>query len=328
MTGKPNVTMRTVEAAATGYPDVLAVTTRPVPAPGADEVLIRVVAAGVNRADVLQRRGKYPPPPGAPTWPGLEVSGVIEALGPAVTAWKVGEEVCALLPGGGYADFVTVDSSLVLPAPAGVPLADAAALVESACTVWSNLATADAKPGERLLVHGGAGGIGSFALQYGVARGLTVFATAGSQERVELCRELGASEAWNYADQDWVREMRAAGGADIVLDVMGAAYLPRNVEALATGGRLVVIGLQGGTRGELDLGALLAKRARVIGTTLRSRPLAERAAIIAGVREDVWPLVPQLIKPVVAARFPLEAAADAHRLLEAGGVAGKILLEP
>lgn len=320
--------MRVVDVAAPGGPETLVVRERPVPRPGPDEVLVRVLAAGVNRADVLQRRGHYPPPPGAPSWPGLEVAGVVEAAGESVTEWDVGDEVCALLPGGGYAEMAAVDRRLVLPAPSGVDVVDAAALVESACTVWSNLDAASARPGERLLVHGGTGGIGSFAIQLAAALGLEVYATAGSPERVARCREMGATAAWDYTSEDWVAGMRAAGGADVVLDVMGAAYLERNVAALATGGRLVVIGLQGGTRGELDLGALLAKRARVIGTTLRSRPLDERAAIVAGVRREVWPLVPERIRPVVAARLPLADAAQAHRELEAGGVVGKILLTP
>lgn len=320
--------MRVVDVAAPGGPETLVVRERPVPRPGPDEVLVRVLAAGVNRADLLQRRGHYPPPPGAPSWPGLEVAGVVEAAGESVTEWDVGDEVCALLPGGGYAEMAAVDRRLVLPAPSGVDVVDAAALVESACTVWSNLDAASARPGERLLVHGGTGGIGSFAIQLAAALGLEVYATAGSPERVARCREMGATAAWDYTSEDWVAGMRAAGGADVVLDVVGAAYLERNVAALATGGRLVVIGLQGGTRGELDLGALLAKRARVIGTTLRSRPLDERAAIVAGVRREVWPLVPERIRPVVAARLPLADAAQAHRELEAGGVVGKILLTP
>lgn len=320
--------MRVVDVAAPGGPEALVVRERPVPRPGPDEVLVRVLAAGVNRADVLQRRGHYPPPPGAPSWPGLEVAGVVEAAGESVTEWGVGDEVCALLPGGGYAEMAAVDRRLVLPAPSGVDVVDAAALVESACTVWSNLDAASARPGERLLVHGGTGGIGSFAIQLAAALGLEVYATAGSPERVARCRKMGATAAWDYTSEDWVAGMRAAGGADVVLDVMGAAYLERNVAALATGGRLVVIGLQGGARGELDLGALLAKRARVIGTTLRSRPLDERAAIVAGVRREVWPLVPERIRPVVAARLPLADAAQAHRELEAGGVVGKILLTP
>jgi len=320
--------MRVVDVAAPGGPETLVVRERPVPRPGPDEVLVRVLAAGVNRADLLQRRGHYPPPPGAPSWPGLEVAGVVEAAGESVTEWGVGDEVCALLPGGGYAEMSAVDRRLVLPAPSGVDVVDAAALVESACTVWSNLDAASARPGERLLVHGGTGGIGSFAIQLAAALGLAGYATAGSPERVARCREMGATAAWDYTSEDWVAGMRAAGGADVVLDVVGAASLERNVAALATGGRLVVIGLQGGTRGELDLGALLAKRARVIGTTLRSRPLDERAAIVAGVRREVWPLVPERIRPVVAARLPLADAAQAHRELEAGGVVGKILLTP
>lgn len=320
--------MWVAEASAPGGPEMLALSRRPIPLPGPGEVLIRVAAAGVNRADVLQRQGAYPPPPGAPGWPGLEVAGVVEKVGADVAEWAPRQEVCALLPGGGYAEFAAVDRRLVLPVPSGIAAADAAALVEAACTVWSNLQAADARAGERLLVHGGSGGIGSFAIQFAAAVGLEVYATAGSAERVQVCRELGATAAWNYREEDWSAQMRVAGGADIVLDVVGAAYLDRNLSALATGGRLLVVGLQGGRRGELDLAALLAKRARVIGSTLRARPLEERAQIVAGVLRDVWPLVPQRVRPIVAQRFPLERAADAHRALEAGGVVGKILLEP
>lgn len=298
------------------------------PSASASEVVIAVAAAGVNRADLLQVKGLYPPPPGAPEWPGLEVSGVISQVGEHVSRWNVGDQVCALLPGGGYAEYVAVDHSLVLPAPAGLPLRDAAALVEAACTVWSVLRAANAAPSETMLVHGGSGGIGSFAVQYGVARGLRVVATAGSPDRVQACLDLGASAAFDYRQDTWSHHLAKEGGVDILLDVMGGAYLDRNVTALATGGRLAIIGLQGGRRGEVDLGALLGKRATVLGLTLRSRPLAERAAIVAGVERDVWPLVPYAVAPVIAGVFPLADAHKAHRTLEAGGVVGKLLLTP
>ncbi len=300
----------------------------PTPTCGATDVLIAVAAAGVNRADLLQIKGLYPPPAGAPTWPGLEVSGEIVAVGDAVTRWRVGQQVCALLPGGGYAQFAAVHQGLVLPVPAGLPLVDAAGLVEAACTVWSALDAADAQPGQSLLVHGGAGGIGSLAVQYAAARGLTVLATAGSPERVQTCRTLGATHAFDYTDPRWPDAVVAAGGADIVLDVMGASYLERNLQVLRIGGTLAIIGLQGGTKAPLDLGALLSKRTRIVGLTLRSRPLEERVRIVSGVATDVWPLVPHEVRPVIAGTFPLAQAGTALDTLEAGGVIGKLVLVP
>ncbi len=286
---------------------------------------MRITAAGVNRADVLQREGRYPPPPGAPDWPGLEAAGVVESA-PASSPWTPGERVCALLPGGGYAEHAAVHASLLLPVPDGVTDVEAASLVEAACTVVSNLDAAHARAGETILVHGGSGGVGTAAIQIAKARGLRVLTTAGGPERVRRCLELGADAAFDHRADDWAAGVRELGGADVVLDVVGAAYLASNVAALRTGGRLVVIGMQRGRRGELDLGALLARRASVIGTTLRARPLAERAAIVARVREEVWPLVPDRVRPVVHATFPLARAADAHRALEAGEVFGKIVL--
>jgi NADPH:quinone reductase-like Zn-dependent oxidoreductase len=216
----------------------------------------------------------------------------------------------------------------VLPRPRGIDLIDSAALVESACTVWSNFEAAGASAGKTILIHGGAGGIGSIAIQYAVARGLRVYATAGSAERVERCLELGATAAFDHRTDDWSGTLAREGGVDIVLDIVGAAYLDRHVEALAIGGTLVVIGLQGGRKGELDLSRLMSKRARILGTTLRARPLAERAAIIAGVRDDVWPLVPDAVRPIISRRLPLAEAATAHALLEAGGLEGKLVLVP
>lgn len=308
-----------------GGPEVLVPGSAPIPTPGPHEVIIEVHAAGVNRADVLQRQGHYPPPPGAPTWLGLEVAGVVTAVGADVTSWSPGDQVCALLPGGGYAEYVSVDAGLVLPVPTGLSLVEAAGLVEAACTVWSNFLAADAHPGERLLVHGGSGGVGHVAIQVARALGLEVWATAGNDERTERCAQLGAHPI-NHRTQDFVKLLTDVGGADVVLDVMGAAYLTRNVEALARGGRVVVIGMQGGVRGEFDVGTLLAKHGRVMGTTLRPRPLTERRAIVAEVLEHVWPLVPDQVRPVVHATFPLEKAADAHRALESGEVFGKVVL--
>lgn len=308
-----------------GGPEVLVPGFAPVPTPQSREVLIEVHAAGVNRADVLQREGRYAPPPGAPDWLGLEVAGVITAVGADVTDWSVGDEVCALLPGGGYAQQVAVDAGLVLPRPTELSMVEAAGLVEAACTVWSNFVAADARAGERVLVHGGAGGVGHVAIQVGRALGLEVWATAGSDERVKWCEELGA-HGINHRSQDFVAALSTAGGADVVLDIMGAQYLERNIEALAAGGRLIIIGMQGGVRGQLNLAEVLAKQAHIMGTTLRPRPLAQRRAIVAGVLEHVWPLVPRAVRPHIHATFPLEQAADAHRALESGDVFGKVVL--
>ncbi|MET8836991.1 NAD(P)H-quinone oxidoreductase [Micromonospora sp. NPDC004540] len=313
-----------------GGPEALVWAAVPDPEPGPGEVVVEVLASAVNRADLLQRQGQYPPPPGAPAYPGLECSGVVAALGPEVTGWAVGDEVCALLAGGGYAERVAVPAGQLLPVPAGVDPVDAAALPEVACTVWSNVVQlARLAEGETLLVHGGGSGIGTFAIQLGVALGATVVVTARAAKHERL-RELGAAHTVDYGEQDFVEEVRRVTdgrGADVILDIMGAAYLPRNVAALATGGRLVVIGMQGGRKGELDLGMLLAKRASVHATALRSRPLVEKAEIVRGVREQVWPLVESgKIRPVVHARAKMAEAADAHRLVESSDHLGKVLL--
>jgi putative PIG3 family NAD(P)H quinone oxidoreductase len=313
-----------------GGPEALVWAEVPDPEPGPGEVIVAVRASAVNRADLLQRQGHYLPPPGAPAYPGLECSGVVAALGPDVTGWAVGQEICALLAGGGYAERVAVPAGQLLPVPAGVDLVDAAALPEVACTVWSNVvALARLAEGETLLVHGGGSGIGTFAVQLGVALGATVVVTARSAKHERL-RELGAAHTIDYREQDFVEEVRAVTGgrgADVILDIMGASYLPRNVAALATGGRLVVIGMQGGRKGELDLGMLLAKRASVAATALRSRPLAEKAEIVRGVREQVWPLVEAgRVRPVVDRRVPMADAAQAHRLVESNDHLGKVLL--
>jgi putative PIG3 family NAD(P)H quinone oxidoreductase len=305
----------------------------PDPQPAAGEVRLRVAAAGVNRADVMQRMGHYPPPAGAPDHPGLEVSGTIDALGDGVEGWSVGDEVCALLSGGGYAELVCVPAGQVLPVPSGVTLEDAAALPEVVSTVWSNVfMTANLLPGQTFLVHGGSSGIGTMAIQLAREVGARVAVTAGSTDKLEACRQLGAEILVNYREQDFVEEVRAAtagAGADVILDNMGAKYLARNVDALAVNGRLVVIGLQGGAKAELDLGRLLRKRAAVIATSLRARPADEKAAIVAAVREHVWPLVESgRVAPVVHGRHPLADAAQAHRDLEASGHIGKILLLP
>lgn len=308
---------------------VLADVPDPQPAPG--EVRVRVAAAGVNRADVMQRMGFYPPPPGAPEYPGLEVSGTVDALGDGVDGWAVGDEVCALLSGGGYAELVCVPAGQLLPVPAGVSLEDAAALPEVVSTVWSNVfMTANLLPGQTFLVHGGSSGIGTMAIQLAREVGARVAVTAGSADKLEACRKLGAEILVNYREQDFVEEVRAAtggAGVDVILDNMGAKYLARNVEALAVNGRLVVIGLQGGAKAELDLGLMLRKRVAVVATSLRARPADEKAAIVAAVREHVWPLVEAgRVVPVVQGRHPLADAAEAHRELEASGHIGKILL--
>jgi putative PIG3 family NAD(P)H quinone oxidoreductase len=300
------------------------------PVPRPDEVVIAVAAAGVNRADLLQRAGFYPPPPGAPPYLGMECSGTVAAVGSDVDEWQVGDRVCALLAGGGYAERVAVPGSQVLPVPDGVELVDAAGLPEATCTVWSNVFdAAQLAPLDTLLVHGGASGIGTMAIQLAVARGSRVIATARAEKHQAL-RALGAEITLDYTSDDFVAVTRTAtsdAGAGVILDIMGASYLDRNVRALAVGGRLVIIGLQGGSKAELDLGALLSKRARLIATTLRSRPVPEKAAIVAAVREHVWPLLTTgIVRPVVHAVLPMTEAGQAHDILDASSHIGKVLL--
>ncbi|OBK17131.1 NAD(P)H-quinone oxidoreductase [Mycobacterium asiaticum] len=299
---------------------------------GPGEVLIKVTAAGVNRADVLQAAGKYPPPPGASEIIGMEVSGIVADVGPDVTQWTAGQQVCALLAGGGYAEYVAVPAGQVMPIPAPVDLVDAAAIPEVACTVWSNLVmTAHLGPGQLLLVHGGASGIGTHAIQVARALGARVAVTAGSPEKLELSRELGAQITISYRDEDFVARLKEeTGGADVILDIMGAAYLDRNIDALATDGQLVIIGMQGGVKAELNLGKLLTKRVRVIGTTLRARPVSgphSKSAVVSAVTASVWPMfASERVRPVIGKRFPIQQAGEAHRLMESGGSYGKILL--
>jgi len=323
--------MRAITVPESGGPDVLTWAEVPDPECGPGGVLIDVVASAVNRADLLQRQGHYPPPPGASDVLGLECSGIVREVGEGVTEWRRGDEVCALLAGGGYAERVTVPAGQVLPKPAGVELATAAALPEVTCTVWSNVfMTARLRHGERFLVHGGAGGIGTMAIQLAARAGAEVFATAGSPAKLDLCRELGAHTAIDYREEDFVEVVKAAGGADVVLDNMGAKYLARNLAALNTDGRLVIIGLQGGTKAEIDLGRMLARRQTVFTTTLRSRPPTGpngKAAIVAAVRHDVWPDVERgSVRPIVSRRLPMAEAAEAHRLVEASAHTGKVLL--
>ncbi len=325
--------MRAVITTADGGPEVLEVQERPDPTPEAGEVVIDVAATAVNRADLLQRQGFYPPPPGASDVLGLECSGTISAVGDGVSHLSVGEQVCALLSGGGYAEKVAVPAGQVMALPSEVDVVTAAALPEVACTVWSNVfMVAGLQQGETFLVHGGAGGIGTFAIQLAVALGSTVATTAGSEEKLAVCRDLGAEIAINYREQDFVEVLEEATGgrgADVILDNMGAKYLARNVATLATNGRLVVIGMQGGTKAELDLSVLLRKRAAVIAAALRARPVEEKAAICAAVVEHVWPLVADgRIRPMVHDTVPFSRAADAHRMVEDGDSIGKVLLVP
>ena len=323
--------MRAVVVDEPGGPDVLHWQDVPEPDVGAGDVLVEVAATAVNRADLLQRQGQYPAPPGAPPYPGLECSGTVAALGADVDGWTVGDEVCALLAGGGYAERVAVPAGQVMPLPSGVGLVSAAALPEVTATVWSNVfMLAGLRPAEVLLVHGGAGGIGTMAIQLGIALGARVATTAGSTDRLEACRALGADVLVNHRTADFVEVVRAATdghGADVVLDVVGARYLSRNLDVLAPNGRLAIIGMQGGTRAELDLATLSSKRAAILATTLRSRPAQEKAAVCAAVVEHVWPLLAEgHVRPVVDRILPFAEVAAAHRLLEDGGVVGKVVL--
>ena len=321
--------MQAIIVSSPGGPEVLELRDRPDLETRPGEVRIDVRAAGVNRADLLQRQGHYPPPPGASDIIGLECSGVVAALGDGVGRWQVGDEVVALLAGGGYASQVVVPEGQVVSVPDGVDLVVAGGLIEVAATVVSNLRLAGLGGGDRLLVHGGAGGIGSFAIQYAKAIGATVVTTAGSDEKLDYCRSIGADLAVSYRD-DWVaagQDFTGGDGMDVILDVIGAKYLEPNVASLATGGRLVVIGLQGGRAGTLDLGLLLRKRGHVIATNLRGRPVAEKSEICALVEREVWPLVADgTITPTPQTTFPLADAAAAHRQLESGDNLGKIVL--
>jgi len=323
--------VRAVFADGGGGPEVLVVRDVPDPEAGPGEVVLDVAAAGLNRADLLQRQGFYPPPPGASDVLGMECSGTVAAVGDGVEGWSIGDQACALLSAGAYATKVSVPVGQLLPVPAGVDLVEAAALPEVACTVWSNVfMVAALQADEVLLVHGGAGGIGTFAIQLAAQLGSRVFTTAGTEEKRDFCRSLGAEVAIDYREEDFVavlEEHTDGAGADVILDNMGASYLGRNVTALATEGRLVVIGMQGGTKGELDLNALLRKRGAVVATTLRARPPEEKAAICRSVVEHVWPLVADgKVRPIVHGTVPLDDVRRAHELMESGSHTGKILL--
>jgi putative PIG3 family NAD(P)H quinone oxidoreductase len=323
--------MKAIVADGRGGPEVLSLHEVPDPVFGPDEVVIEVKATAVNRADTSQRKGFYDPPPGASPYLGLECSGTIAAVGDKVSGWSVGDRVCALLGGGGYAEKVAVPAGQLLTVPENVDLVEAAALPEVACTVWSNLfGPCGLRPGESVLIHGGGSGIGTMAIQIARARGARVACTASTADKLERCRELGAEILVNHREEDFVaavREATGGRGVDVVLDIVGAAYLNRNVEVLAEYGRLHVIGLQSGTDARLDLGMLLRKRAIVTGSTLRSRSLEEKARIVAEVQERVWPLIASgAVHPVVDRILPLENAAEAHRLVEQSANVGKIVL--
>ncbi|MEU9399680.1 NAD(P)H-quinone oxidoreductase [Streptomyces sp. NPDC048242] len=316
--------MKAVSIKEPGGPEVLEWTDVEEPTPGAGEVVVDVAASALNRADVMQRWGLYPVPPGTSPYPGLEVSGRISALGDGVTGWQVGDEVCALLTGGGYAQKVAVPAGQLLPVPEGIDLVDAAGLPEAVATVWSNIVmTAGLKKGETFLIHGGAGGVGTMAIQIAKALGARVVTTVGSPEKAERARELGADVTIDHRTEDFV----AHGPYDVILDVVGGSYLERNVRSLAPDGRLVVIGLQDGLEANLNLAELVFKRASVHGTTLRTRSREQKAAIVAEVRDQVWPLIESgAVQLVVDRRLPMSQAAEAHRLMEEGGHIGKIIL--
>lgn len=322
--------MRAVVCRAAGGPEVLEVDDLPDPEALAGEVVVAIAATAVNRADIMQRQGHYPPPPGASDTLGLECAGVVQSVGDGVTEWHVGDRVCALLSGGGYAERVAVPEGQLLPTPPELSDSEAAALPEVAATVWSNVfMVAALQPDEVLLVHGGSSGIGTMAIQLAKQLGARVICTVGSEVKAAFCRDLGADLVITYKDQDFVEEVRRyePAGADVILDNMGAVYLGRNIDALAIEGRLIVIGMQGGAKGELDLGALMRKRAAVIATTLRGRPADEKAAIVASVRANVWPLVLDgLVRPIVHATYSIDDVAAAHEMVESSAHIGKVVI--
>ncbi len=321
--------MRAVEISAPGGPDVLRLCQRPVPVAQAGQILIRVAWAGVNRPDALQRAGAYAPPPGASDLPGLEASGVVAAIGPGVADWSVGDQVCALLPGGGYAEYVATPAAHALPVPAGMDLKAAACLPETYFTVWTNVfMRAALSAGERFLVHGGTSGIGTTAIQLAHVLGARVFATAGSDEKCRVCAALGAERAINYRTRDFVEVMREQGGADVILDMVGGDYIGRNLTALADGGRLVQIAFLQGARAELNFAQVMMRRLTITGSTLRPQSDLAKARIATALRETVWPLLESgRVAPVMDAEFDLQDAARAHERIEAPEHIGKIVLK-
>lgn len=323
--------MKAIEIAQPGGPDVLKPGERPLPVPAHGEVLIKVAAAGVNRPDVEQRKGTYPPPPGASDIPGLEIAGTVAALGPGADGLAVGDAVCALVSGGGYAEYCTAPVPQCLPVPKGVGMVEAAALPETFFTVWQNVFDrARLKGGETILIHGGSSGIGTTAIQMAKAMGARVLATAGSDEKCAACTKLGADGAFNYNTQDFVEATLAATnkkGADVILDMVGGKYFERNIAALAIEGRLSVIALLGGRDAKIDLGLVLRKRLTVVGSVLRARPVSEKGAVAESLRREIWPLIAAgKIKPVIDSTFPLAAAAKAHARMETSAHVGKIVL--
>lgn len=332
MTAAIPAAMRAIEIAQPGPPEVLRPATRPVPQPGTNEVLIRVAAAGVNRPDVLQRKGGYPPPPGASDIPGLEVAGTIVALGPAATRWRVGDQVCALVTGGGYAEYAAAPSAQCLPIPKGLTAVEAAGLPETFFTVWINVFDrAKLKAGEVLLVQGGSSGIGVTAIQMARAMGNRVVVTAGSDEKCRACEKLGAERAINYRTEDFVdvvKTLTGGRGADVILDMVAGDYVPRELNCLADDGRLVLIAFLGGTKTMLDMNDILRRRLTLTGSTLRPRPVEVKAAVARALEEKIWPLIEKgAIRSVVYKRFPLEKASEAHALMESSTHVGKIILE-
>ena len=322
-------TMTAVEITTPGGPEVLQTTRRPIPEPGLGEVVIRVAYAGVNRPDALQRAGSYDPPPGASDLPGLEAAGEVAALGPGVESVQVGDQVCALLPGGGYAEYVATPAAHCLPIPNGMALREAACLPETFFTVWTNVfMRGGLKAGERFLVHGGSSGIGTTAIQLASVFGARVFTTAGSDAKCQVCRDLGAEVAINYREEDFVSVMKPEGGADLILDMVGGEYLPRNVRALATEGRLVNIAFLSGPKVELNFAQVMVKRLTLTGSTLRPQSDLAKAEIAQALRTQVWPLLNAgRIAPVMDSEYPLAEAASAHAHMEAGGHIGKIVLK-
>jgi NADPH:quinone reductase len=323
--------MTVVEIAAPGGPEQLKTATRPVPKPGDEEVLVKVAAAGVNRPDVMQRQGRYPPPAGASDLPGLEIAGEIAALGPKASGLSVGDKVTALLPGGGYAAYAVAAAPLCLPIPAGISMVEAAAIPETYFTVWTNLFDRGrCKAGDIVLIHGGTSGIGTTAIQLATAWGARVFATAGSDAKARACERLGAVRGINYHTEDFVEVMRAqtgGKGVDVTLDMVAGSYVARNMDIAALEGRIVVISLLGGSKAEINVAMILTKRLTLTGSTLRARTVAQKAAVAAAVRENVWPLLAAgRVRPVIHATFPLAEASEAHRLMETSNHIGKIVL--
>jgi len=321
--------MRVIEISEPGGPEVLRLAERAVPEPGAGEILIQVAFAGVNRPDALQRAGAYAPPKGASDLPGLEAAGLVAAIGPGVSEWQVGDAVCALLPGGGYADYALCPAAHALPVPEGMELREAACLPETFFTVWSNVfMRGGLKAGERFLVHGGSSGIGTTAIQLATVFGARVFTTAGNKEKCDVCTSLGAERAINYNDEDFVEVVKAEGGMDVILDMVGGPYIPRNIRALADDGRMVHIAFLGGPKAELNFAQIMARRLTVTGSTLRPQSNIAKARIAAELREKVWPLLDTgRIAPVMDSEFPLAQAAAAHERVESPGHIGKIVLK-